>query len=340
MRPAKYPSTSHGRDKHVIALLVVPDAVAFEVAVAQQIFGQRMPSLAAVTGDADTPYQVVLCGEEPRFHLPSGADLGELAPLETMRTADTVMVPGVEQPLAARSEALLTSLRSAHARGARMVSFCGGAFILGLAGVLDGRRATTHWVLSAEFRSAFPLTRLEVESLYVDDGPVHTSGGMFSTIDLALHLLALDLGHAYANDFGRILVSPPHRPGGQAQFIKDSIRVDEEPPIGSLLRWLRDHIHEPLTLAQLAAHEHISERSLVRKFREDTGMSVFDWITRERINQAKALLETTDYRVAEVAAMVGFGSSESLRRNFEKIAGTTATAYRSAFREAPVPVRA
>lgn len=335
MRPAKCPPTSLGRAKHVIALLVTPDTVAFEVTVAQQIFGRRMPSLAAVTGDAVSPYQVVLCGERPRLRLPLGTDLGELAPLETLHTADTVMVPGVEQPLAPRSEALLDALRTAHAGGARVVSFCGGAFVLGLAGILDGRRATTHWVLSEEFRERFPRVRLEADKLYVDDGGVHTSGGMFSMVDLSLYLLAMDLGHAYANDFGRILVSPPHRPGGQAQFIKDSLRLDADQSLDALLRWLREHLHEPLTLARLAEHEHVSERSLVRKFREETGTSVLDWVTRERVNRAKVLLETTDYRVSEIAAMVGFGSLETLRRNFEKIAGTTATAYRSTFRATP-----
>ncbi|WP_037076277.1 GlxA family transcriptional regulator [Pseudonocardia spinosispora] len=318
--------------RHVIALLVVPDAVAFEVAIAQQIFGPRMPSLAAAIGDENPRYEVVLCGEQPRQRLSSGADLGELAPLETMLTADTVMVPGVEQPLAPRGAALLDNLRGAHGAGARMVSFCGGAFVLGAAGILDGRRATTHWVLSAEFRHAFPLARLEVDKLYVDDGPVHTSGGMFSIVDLSLHLLALDLGQAYANDVGRLLVSPPRRQGGQAQFIKESLRVDAEPQLGPLLRWIREHLDEPLTLARLAARHHVSERSLVRRFREDTGTSVLEWITRERVDRAKVLLETTDHRVSEVAAMVGFGSSETLRRNFEKLAGTTATAYRATFR--------
>jgi AraC family transcriptional regulator, transcriptional activator FtrA len=283
---------------------------------------------------------VVLCGEDSRYTLSHGADFGELAPLATVLTADTVLVPGVEDPLAERSETLLGSLRAARAAGARMVSFCGGAFVLGFAGVLDGRRATTHWMFSDRFRALFPLARLEVEHLYVDDGPVHTSGGMFSCVDLALHLLALDRGHAYANDFGRTLVTPPHRPGGQAQFVKDSLRIDEEPPSGSLLRWLRDNIHEPLTLAQLADREHISERSLVRRFRRDIGMSVLDWITHERVGRAKVLLETTDFRISEIAAMVGYGSSETLRRNFDKIVGTTATAYRDTFRGAPVPVPA
>ena len=332
MHTRKLPPTSLGRDKHVIALLVVPDSVALEVAIVQQIFGRRMSSIASVTGDHDSPYDVILCGEENRYILPSGADPGELSPLETMLTADTVMIPGIEDPLSPRSDVLLKSLQSANEAGARMVSFCGGAFILGRAGVLDGRRATTHWLLSDEFRTEFPLVHLEPESLYVDDGPVHTSGGIFSATDLALHLVDLDLGRAYANDLGRILVSAPHRPGGQAQFIKHSIRLDDEPPINSFLHWLRDHIHESLTLAELADHEHMSERSLGRKFRQSTGMSVFDWIIRERVNRAKVLLETTDYRVSEIAVMVGFGSPETLRRNFEKQVGTSAAGYRKTFR--------
>jgi AraC family transcriptional activator FtrA len=220
-----------------------------------------------------------------------------------------------------------------------MVSFCGGAFVLGLAGVLDGRRATTHWVLSEEFRAAFPRVRLEVGKLYVDDGPVHTSGGMFSIVDLCLHLLAEDLGQAYANDVGRLLVSPPHRPEGQAQFIKDSIRIDNAAPTGSLLAWIRDHLDEPLPLARLAAHEHVSERSLVRRFREATGSSVLDWITTERVARAKALLETTDRGVTEIAGLVGFGSLETLRRNFERRVGCAPTAYRATFHGTAGPPR-
>jgi transcriptional regulator GlxA family with amidase domain len=218
------------------------------------------------------------------------------------------------------------------------VSFCGGAFLLGYAGILDSRRATTHWILAKEFREAFPSVRLDTDHLYIDDGPVHTSGGIFSATDLSLHLIALDRGQAYANDTARILVSAPHRPGGQAQFVKESIRTDGEGPVSSFLRWLRDHIDQPLTLTDLARHEHVSERSLVRNFRQATGMSVFDWITRERINQSKVLLETTDFRIGDIAAMVGFGTSETLRRNFEKIAGTTPGRYRDTFqRGAPLP---
>ncbi|WP_432523139.1 GlxA family transcriptional regulator [Kineococcus sp. SYSU DK006] len=337
MRPGRRPPTSRGRDKHVIALLVLPDTVALELAVAQQVFGRRMPSLAAVTGDVETPYEVVLVGEAERHVLPTGIDPGPLAPLETTLSADTVMVPGLEEPLAERSERLCAAVHGAREAGARMVSFCGGAFVLGRAGVLDGRTATTHWLLSEEFRAAFPRARLAAENLWVDDGPVHTSGGILSATDLALHILALDLGSAYANDFGRILVSAPHRPGGQSQFVKGSLRADERTGVEPLLTWIRQNIAEPHTLASLARHEHVSERHLVRRFRAATGMSVFDWITAERVDRAKVLLETTDFPVAQVAAMVGLGSSESLRRSFSRLVGTTAAAYRAAFRAQPAP---
>lgn len=239
----------------MIAVLVVADTVALEVAVTQQIFGPPMPSLAAVTGDVESPYDIILCGEKRQFVLPCGTDVGELTTLDAMLDADTVIVPGVQQPLTSRSEALLAALRGAYGAGARMVSFCGGAFLLGYAGILDSRRATTHWILAKEFREAFPSVRLDIDHLYIDDGRVHTSGGIFSATDLALHLIALDRGHAYANDTARILVSAPHRPGGQAQFVKGAIRTDGQRPITSLLRWLHEHVDQPLTLTDLARHE-------------------------------------------------------------------------------------
>ncbi|MEV0072684.1 MULTISPECIES: GlxA family transcriptional regulator [unclassified Amycolatopsis] len=335
MHPAKTPVTSRGRAKHVIAVLVVPDSVALEVTVVHQVFGPRMAAIAELTGDADSAYEVVLCGEEPRQVLSSGVDFGELAPLETLLTADTVMVPGVEEPLAERPRSVVRALRGAADAGARMVSFCGGAFLLARAGLLDGRRATTHWLFTEEFCREFPQVKLEPGCLYVDDGRVHTSGGIFSATDLALHLLAEDLGQAYAGDVGRLLVTAPRRPGGQAQFVKDSIRIAGEPALGSFLAWLREHLHEPLTLAGLASQVHLSERSLVRKFRRATGMTVFDWINRERVAAAKVLLETTDHRISEIAAMVGFGSAETLRRHFERQVGTTAGSYRATFRATP-----
>ncbi|MGH3643601.1 MAG: GlxA family transcriptional regulator [Mycobacterium sp.] len=335
MPTVKGPPTSRGRAKHVIGVVVVPDSVPLEILVAQAVFGPPVRPIADIMGVVeDSPYEVVLCGEERRYVLPGGVDVGELAPLDTLRDVDTVIVPGLSEPLLPRSEALLGSLSAARGSGARMVSFCGGAFVLAQAGILDGRTATTHWMLAPEFRTSFPRVRLHVDRLYVDDPPVHTSGGIFAVTDLALHLVALDRGQAVANDISRILVSAPHRPGGQSQFIKDSMRADDASSIESLLGWLRDNVHEPLTLAELARHEHMSERSLVRKFRAATGMSVFDWIAKERVSRAKVLLETSDFAISEVATMVGFGSTETLRRNFEKAVGTTAGAYRRTFKNA------
>lgn len=332
MQQAIQPVTSRGREKHVVALLVLPDSVTLEVALLQQIFGRRISVIGELTGDAESPYELMLCGENGRQTLASGADFGPLHPLEAMVTADSVMIPGIERPQLHRSEALLSAVRDAHTAGARIISYCGGAFVLGQAGLLNGRRATTHWLMSKEFREEFPLAYLEAEHLYIEDRGIHTSGGILSATDLALHIVALDLGESYANDLGRLLVSSPHRSGGQAQFFKDSLRLDHDDPGDEFLTWLRENLHEPLSLEQLARREHTSERSLMRNFRRRTGLSVLDWINRERVSRAKALLETTDFRIGEIAAMVGFGSHESLRRNLEKHAGQSAHAYRSTFR--------
>jgi AraC family transcriptional activator FtrA len=335
MPMTKEPVTSRGRAKHVIGVVVVPDSVPLELMVLKAVFGPPMPSIAQLMGvPEESPYDVVLCGEERRYLLPTGVDVGELAPLETLAEVDTVIVPGILEPMAQRSDHLLAAVRAAGTSGARMVSFCGGAFILAQAGILDGKTATTHWMLAPEFRKLYPGVRLDVDRLYLDDPPVHTSGGIFAATDLALHIVALDRGQAVANDISRILVSAPHRSGGQSQFIKDSMRADGTSSMAALLDWLRDNLHEPLTLAELARREHMSERSLVRKFRATTGTSVFDWIAKERVNRAKVLLETSDFAVSEVATMVGFGSAETLRRNFEKAVGTTAGAYRRTFKNA------
>lgn len=329
---AKGPTVSRGRDKHVIGLVIVADAVPLEVMLVQSVFGPPVPQLADIVGiERQSPYELILVGAQPRYELGQGVEVGPLAPLSVLTEVDTVIVPGIVDPLMQRDDDLLQALRDAHDAGARMVSLCGGAFILGQAGVLEGHRATTHWLLAAEFRERFPRVRLDIDKLYVDDPPVHTSGGLLAAADLAIHLVALDRGQAVANDVARVLVSPPRRDGGQAQFVKEELRADGRSSIDELLRWIREHLHEPLPLADIARHQHISERSLIRKFRSATGMSASDWIARERVSRAKVLLETTDFAIDEIAAMVGYGSRETLRRNFEKTVGTTAGAYRRTF---------
>jgi AraC family transcriptional activator FtrA len=335
------PALSRGRDKHVIAVLVVPDGMPLELLVTEAVFGAPIKAIADIMGTSyDSPYEVVLCGEARRHRLARNVDMGDLAPLDTLAEADTVLVPGIAEPLAPRGHAVLQSVRTAYDAGARVVSMCGGAFILGQAGVLDGRRATTHWLLAPEFRRLFPRVRLDVDRLYIDDPPVHTSGGIFAATDLALHILALDCGQVAANDASRLLVSAPHRSGGQAQFIKDSMRRSDTSEMDPVLGWIRENLGGPLTLGRIAAQAHLSERTLVRKFRAATGTSVLEWVIRERLNRAKVLLEATDFPVGEVAMMSGFGSTESMRRQFEKSVGTTAGAYRRTFRTGPGEGRA
>ena len=302
------PALSRARSKHVIAILVVPDSLPLELLITQAVFGPPIRAIADIMGiSSDSPYEIVLCGQAPRHRLATNVDMGELAPLDTLVEADTVLVPGIAEPLATRDDALLQSVRAAHDAGARVVSMCGGAFILGQAGVLDGRRATTHWLLAPEFRRLFPQVRLDVDQLYIDDPPVHTSGGNFAATDLALHILALDCGQVAANDASRLLLSAPHRSGGQAQFIKDSMRLSDTSEMEPILEWIRVNLGGPLTLGRIAAQAHLSERTLVRKFRAATGTSVLGWVIRERLNRAKALLEATDFPVGEVGSCRGSG---------------------------------
>lgn len=332
---AASPSTSHGRSRHRIAVLVLPDTVPLGVLMLQSVFSSPIGAIADAMGVVGpSPYEIVLCGSTTRQPLLRAVDLGPLSPLDELTRADTVVVPGVVDPLDSRPGDVLDALRDAEAAGARIVSTCSGAFILAQAGLLDGRTATTHWLLAPQFEKAYPRVQLKVDRLYVDDGRIHTSAGRFAGTDLAMHLLALDCGQAAANDVGRYLVSAPHRTGGQSQFVDDSLRVATQNEMEPVMAWLREHLAEPLTLAAIAANAHISERTLGRKFRAATGMTVFDWIVRERINRAKVLLEVTDFPVGEIAAMAGFGSTEGLRRHFEKTVGATASAYRRTFRDA------
>ena len=337
---AASPSTSHGRSRHRIAVLVLPDTVPLGVLLLQSVFSSPIGAIADAMGVVGpSPYEIMLCGSDTRQTLLRSVDLGELSTLDELTDADTVVVPGVVDPLAARPAEVLDALRAAESAGARIVSTCSGAFVLAQAGLLDGRTATTHWLLAPEFERAFPKVRLDVDRLYVDDGAIHTSAGRFAGTDLAMHLLALDCGQAAANDVGRYLVSAPHRSGGQAQFIDDSLRAGTQHELDPVLAWLREHLTEPLTMATIATQAHMSERTLGRKFRAVTGMTVFDWIVRERVNRAKVILEVTDFPIVEVAAMAGFGSAEGLRRHFEKAVGTTASSYRRTFRDTSNLVR-
>jgi AraC family transcriptional activator FtrA len=316
--------------RHRVAMIVLGGTFVLDLAVAVQAFGRRPSVFSKIRDEPEPPYEVGVCGRALTT-TSLGFAISDLKPLDWVTGADTVVVPGLESPWEPQDPAVLEAVSSAATAGARMVSLCAGAFVLGQAGVLDGRKVTTHWALADEFRSAFPEVDLVEHAMYVDDGQVLSSGGMLASVDLCLYVLGQDQGQSYANDVSRVLISPPHRTGGQAQYAKAVPRPRSE-SLAPLLDWLDEHLTEPLTLSQVAAQAHLSERTLVRRLRAEVGESLAGWIARRRVERAQALLEDSDLTVSGVAHAVGFGSSESLRRQFLSRVGTTPRAYRDAFR--------
>jgi transcriptional regulator GlxA family with amidase domain len=226
---------------------------------------------------------------------------------------------------------VLEALRRAADRGKRLVSICTGAFALAAAGVLDGRRATTHWRHAAELAARYPAVKVEPDVLYVDAGPVLTSAGVASGIDLCLHIVRLDHGAKVANRIARRVVVSPHRDGGQAQYIE---RPVASPLTGSLeptRAWALERLDTPLTIRELARHAHVSERTFARRFVAETGVTPLQWLLRERVLTAREMLETTQASVEEIAGRCGFGTTASLRAHFRRQQATTPTAYRNAF---------
>ena len=316
--------------RHRVAMIVLGGTFVLDLAVAVQAFGRRPSVFAKIRDEPEAPYEIGVCGQTIT-PTSLGFTIADLKPIEWITGADTLIVPGLEAPWKPQDPAVLDAIAAAASDGARLVSLCAGAFVLGQAGVLDGRRVTTHWALADEFRTAFPRADLVEHAMYVDDGQILSSGGMLASADLCLYLLTQDHGQSYANDVSRVLISPPHRSGGQAQYAKPphQQRTNELTPV---LDWLDLHLAEPLTLSDVAAQAHMSERTLARRFRLETGDSLAGWVARRRVERARALLEDSDVTVTAVAHAVGFGSTEALRRNFAAQLGTTPRSYRDTFR--------
>ena len=315
---------------HRVVIVALPGTFVLDLAVAAQAFGRRPSVFSKIREETSSPYDVRVCGSAA-LGTSLGFSMSELGPLTELSEADTVIVPGLEAPWMPQDPALLAAIAAAAARGARMVSLCAGAFVLAQAGVLDGRRVTTHWALADEFRAAYPAVDLVEHAMYVDDGSVLTSGGMLASADLCLHILRLDHGQAYANDVSRILISPPHRVGGQAQYAS----VPPRPLTGQLtpvMDWILTNLAEPLSLEIVARHAHMSPRTLERRFRAETGESLQAWVSRQRVERARALLEETDLTITSVAHTSGFGSPQVMRRHFLLHTGTSPSDYRTTFR--------
>jgi transcriptional regulator GlxA family with amidase domain len=316
---------------HTVAVLAMDGVIAFDLATPIEVFARtRLP-------DGRTPYRVRICA--PTAEVDAGPfTLRAPFGLDALADADTIMLPGRENPTGPLPAGVLDALRSAAANGTRIASICAGAFTLAATGLLDGRRATTHWVATALFAETYPRIDVDPDVLYVDNGQFLTSAGAAAGLDLCLHMIRRDHGSAVAADAARLSVMPLEREGGQAQFI-----VPDQPPTprGStmepLLRWMQDNAARDLTLDDLAEQAGTSARTLNRRFREQTGTTPLQWLHRARIRQAQYLLEATTHSVDRIATQVGFGSPTAFRDRFKRLVGTNPHNYRRAFRTKPTP---
>ena len=309
---------------HRIALVAVPPVDTFELAIPDMIFGN-------VRVDGSPAYEVFTCAAEPGRIAGSGSfDVFAPHGLDSTETAETVVVPGTV--VGTQADPLtLAALSRAAARGARIASICTGAFVLAQAGLLNGRRATTHWLHAAELGERFPSITPQPDVLFVHDDNVVTSAGMAAGIDMCLHLIRLDHGAATANSVARLAVVAPVRPGGQAQFIDSPVPAGEGTALAGTRAWALSRLEEPLTLADLAAHARVSVRTLTRRFRAETGQSPLQWLLHQRVDRARELLEVTDLPLTRVAHLSGIGSVESLREHVTRRTGLSPSAYRATF---------
>ena len=309
-----------------VVALCLGRVVAFDLGVASEVFteaydrrGERLYDFAVCTVDGR------------RIDTTTGFAVDSVSGLEALEHADTVVIPGYRDVFDRPAEDALAALRGAFERGARVVSICTGAFAPAHAGLLDGRRATTHWAFAGQLAEMFPSIAVDPNALYVDEGRILTSAGLSAGIDLCLHLLRCDHGEAVGAAVARIMVASPHRDGGQAQFIDRPIPAGD----GSLVearRWALEDIARPVDVVTWARQASVSPRTFARRFVAETGTTPLRWLHAQRVLEARRLLESTDLPVEEVAARSGFGSAPSLREHFRRATETTPTAYRRAFR--------
>ncbi|MFI9050681.1 GlxA family transcriptional regulator [Streptomyces sp. NPDC053427] len=322
------------RGRHRVAVLVRDGMLPIEVGIVHRIFGE------ARSADGEPLYELVTCALEPgEVRTDTDFTVNVDHGVEALETADTVVVPasGVDYgPETERSEGRLSPAMAAALRrirpGTRIASICTGAFVLAAAGLLDGRRATTHWRSVEDFRRMFPAVELDADVLYTDEGDVLTAAGVASGVDLCLHMVRCDHGAAVANDVARRTVVPPHREGGQAQYIRRPVPEPQVSSTGAARAWALEHLDRPLSLRELAAREAMSVRTFTRRFREEVGMSPVQWLTQQRIERARQLLEETELSVDRIAAEAGFGTAASLRQHLQTALGVSPRAYRSTFR--------
>ncbi|MFN8074110.1 MAG: DJ-1/PfpI family protein [Kineosporiaceae bacterium] len=308
---------------HRVAVLVLEGAKPLDIGIPAQVFSHR----------PEMPYDVRMCGAHAGpVSAGDGLSYQVAHGLEAFEDADTVFVPGYRDPTTAQApDAVLDALRAAHRRGARLAAISTGAFALAQTGLLDGHRATTHWHYTKALAQQHPRVQVDENVLFVDEGGVLTSAGGASGIDLCLHLVRRDHGVGLSNEVARRLVAAPYRSGGQAQYVPRTVPE----PLGDLFadtrEWALARLDEPLTLDAMARHAKVSTRTFSRRFRENTGYTPMHWVLRARIDLARELLERTDLGVEEIAHRTGLGTGANLRLHFQRVLGTSPTAYRQTF---------
>lgn len=311
---------------HRIATIVLDDAKPLEMAIPCEVFDTDRSDLAAPW------YEFRLCTATSKpVRTASGFFIDTPYGLETLEWADTVIV--IPTSLRSYPEDLLAALRRANERKARIVSICTGAFVLAAAGLLDGRRVTTHWMEADELAASYPLVAVDSDVLYIDDGDIATSAGTASGIDLCLHIVRKDHGADVANAIARRMVVPPHREGGQAQFIEyPMVSADQDDDLlDRTLAWARERLGEPLTVEQLAHHAAMSPRTFNRRFNNATGTTPHQWLTSERVRFAQRLLESTDRSIEWIATDAGFGTATNMRQHFRRFLDISPGRYRDVF---------
>ena len=320
--------TRRTEKRHTVAAVIAHGVAPFELAVGCEVFGIDRSELV------DPWYRFVVCAAEtPPIRTSVGFTIDTPYGLEEVCRADTVILPAWTPSDRELPPGLADALHTAHRRGARILSVCSGAFALAATGLLDGRRATTHWMYAKKLAELYPSIEVDPKVLYVDEGDVMTSAGTAAGIDLCLHIVRQDHGAEVANAVARRMVVPPHRDGGQAQFVEAPVPADTgDDPMATTLGWMQENLDRQLSVDDLALRAHMSPRNFARRFRAATGTTPHQWLLGQRVLLASRLLEATDEPVELVAQRCGMGSAANLRTHFSRVVGTSPLAYRRTFR--------
>lgn len=314
-----------GPANRLVAALVCDGLSLFEFGIVTEVFALRRPELGVPWYDF-----AVVSYDMPPLRATGGVRVLPTHSVRILARAGTIVIPNWRDLDEAPPPAMLSALRAAHRRGARLLSVCSGAFVLAAAGLLDGRRATTHWRHAPKLAARYPAVRVEPSVLYIEDQRVYTAAGSAAGIDLGLHLVRQDYGAAIANQVARRMVVPPHRDGGQAQYVATAVPAPEG-SLAPLMEWASGRLDQPLDAATLARKGRMSPRTLARRFAEQAGTTPHRWLTHQRVLAAQRLLETSRASIERVAELSGFATPETLRHHFRRRVGTSPGAYRRRF---------